>query len=214
MRRQALLEEIMGYTTDFDGRFNLDRKLTPEHAEYLRKFSRTRRMRRDEVITPNRDDPVREAVGLPVGPEGAYFVGALGWAGQEDESIRNIRLELEKGGMRFVETYNSAYALLGIIDYNLPPEGQPGLWCQWVPTEDLMGIEWDEGEKFYDYVAWLEYIVKHFLKPWGYVLNGEVDWGGEGCRYGEEDRGTIYCVDNCIATSHDAALKLLAQAGK
>ena len=26
----------------------------------------------------------------------------------------------------------------GIRDYNRPPEGQPGLWCQWVPTEDVI----------------------------------------------------------------------------
>ena len=28
-----------------------------------------------------------------------------------------------------------------IIDQNIPPKTQPGLWLQWVPTEDGNGIE-------------------------------------------------------------------------
>lgn len=52
-----------------------------------------------------------------------------------------------------------------IMEYNVPPEGQPGLWCQWVPTHDGTGIEWDGNEKFYDSPEWMTYIIDHFLKP-------------------------------------------------
>ena len=38
-----------------------------------------------------------------------------------------------------------------IVDFNEPPSTQPGLWCQWTPTQDGMGIEWDGNEKFYNY---------------------------------------------------------------
>lgn len=52
-----------------------------------------------------------------------------------------------------------------IINHNEPPEGQPGLWCQWVPTHDNTGLEWDGNEKFYDSVEWMRYLIDHFLKP-------------------------------------------------
>lgn len=160
----------MGYTTDFNGEFNLDKPLTIEHRAYLTKFSETRRMRRNPSVADKLPDPDRIAVGLPVGNEGEYFVGAEGFAGQDrDDSV---------------------------VDYNSSPNNQPGLWCQWIPTEDGTAIVWDGGEKFYDYVEWLEYIIKNFLAPWGYVLNGEVEWFGEDAN----DRGKIVVKNNAVKT--------------
>jgi len=69
----------VGYTTDFNGEFSLDKQLSDEHYEYLLKFSETRRMKRDAVKVAHLKDPVREAVGLDVGIEGEFFVGAKGW---------------------------------------------------------------------------------------------------------------------------------------
>ena len=51
------------------------------------------------------------------------------------------------------------------------------------------------GEKFYDYVGWIEYLIANFLKPWGYVLNGEVEWHGED----GDDRGMIVVKDNVVS---------------
>lgn len=83
-----------------------------------------------------------------------------------------------------------------VIDHNRPPRTQPSLWLQWVPTEDGMGIEWDGGEKFYNYVEWLEYLIEKILEPRGYILNGEVYW------YGEDrgDNGIIKVKDNQVST--------------
>lgn len=159
-----------GYTTEFEGRFDLDRPLTTEHNNYLLAFSQTRRMRRNAKITVKRDDRLRVAACLPVGVEGGYFVGETGWAGQD------------KG--------------IDVLDYNAPPAGQPGLWCQWVPTRYLDGIEWDGAEKFSDYVEWLRYLIEHFLAPWGYTLNGTVTWQGEEIG----DVGRIVCADNVVTT--------------
>ena len=78
--------------------------------------------------------------------------------------------------------------------YTQPHPDMPGLWCQWVPTEDGTGLEWDGGEKFYSYVEWLEYLIKHFIEPWGLVLNGEVEWRGVEWN----DTGTIYAIDNKV----------------
>lgn len=70
----------------------------------------------------------------------------------------------------------------------------PSHYCQWTPTADGTGIEWDGGEKFYDYTEWLAYIVEHFLRPWGYTLNGSVKWQGEDM----DDRGVLIVEDNCV----------------
>jgi hypothetical protein len=163
---------IMGYSTDFEGLFRLDRPLTPDHRAYLLKFSETRRMRRDPAIAEQMPDPERVAVGLPLGPERAYFVGGTGFAGQDHDP--------------------------SILDYNEPPERQPGLWCQWEPNEAGDAIRWNGAEMFYDYVKWLEYLIAHFLEPWGYLLTGEVLWQGEDV----EDRGVILVEDNRIRTQH------------
>ena len=171
----------MGYTTDFDGYFELNKPLKPEHAAYLHKFSDTRRMKRSEKITAGRPDPIREAVGLPVGKDGGYFVGAGGMCGQE-------------GG--FGGGHDDDRNKLGILEYNSAPSDQPGLWCKWEPTEDNQGIQWSGAEKFYEYIPWLEYLITHFLAPWGYVLNGTVKWSGED----SEDHGKIVVTKNKVKT--------------
>lgn len=158
----------MGYSTSFDGSFDVTPALTDAQIVYLRAFSETRRMSRDPAIAATFPDPKREAVGLPIGPQGAYFVGGKGDFGQDDDA--------------------------SVINSNREPNGQPGLWCQWVPTDDGTGLEWDGGEKFYEYEAWLGYIVTHFLAPWGCTLNGCVEWEGEE----EEDTGAIGVINNVI----------------
>lgn len=141
----------MGYTTEFKGEFTLDRPLSPEHKAYLVKFSEQRHMKRDPKVTESLPDPVRQAVGLEVGPEGDFFVG-------DDDPSQQVP---------------------SIIDHNECPEDQPGLWCQWIPNEDGTAIVWDGGDKFYNYREWLLYVIDYFLAPWGYVLNGDVVWQGD-----------------------------------
>jgi len=159
----------MGYDTDFFGEFTLDKPLSDAHAAYLRAFGDSRRMKRNMVALVNVADPIREAAGLPIGVEGEYFIG-------------------EKEFCRFDNTDVS------IIDPNRPPSTQHGLYCQWIPNEDGTEIEWDQSEKFYNYIEWIEYIIDNFLKPWGYVLNGEVTW--EGSESG--DLGKIVVDDNTV----------------
>ena len=79
-----------------------------------------------------------------------------------------------------------------VIHINMPPVGQPGLWCQWMIEEDM--LMWDGGEKFDEYEEWLNYLIKNFFEPLGYVLNGDIEWQGE--EY--DDFGVIHVVDNFI----------------
>ncbi len=146
----------MGYTTDFEGKFNLDRKLDEKLHVFLKKFNEVRHMGRKDL-------------GKEFGVEGEFYVDGdtEGWTGEN-----------------------------GIIDHNEPPSTQPGLWCGWVPTEDGLSIEWDGGEKFYKYIEWLEYIIKNFIKPNKYKLNGEVTWQGEE----SDDFGKIVVKNNKVTT--------------
>lgn len=50
-----------------------------------------------------------------------------------------------------------------VLENNIPPDGQPGLWCKWIPNEDGTAIVWNGHEKFYDSVAWMQYLIDHFL---------------------------------------------------
>lgn len=162
----------MGYHTDFEGAFTLDKPLTEAQRTYLNKFASTRRMHRSESKVAELPDPVREAVGLPVGLDGGYYVGGTGFMGQDNDDSVN--------------------------DHNHEPLGQPGLWCQWVPNEDGTCIEWDGGEKFYHYVPWIKYIITHFLRPWGYTLNGTVSFRGENFN----DVGDIVITNNEVAVKY------------
>jgi hypothetical protein len=158
----------MGYTTEFKGEFKLDRPLSHAHKAYLTRFSETRRMKRVALETSWLPDPLREAVGLPVGVDGAFYVGDKDEAGQTRSA--------------------------DIVDYNEPPNGQPGLWCKWIPNETGTALEWDGREKFYFYVEWLEYLIRNFLAPWGYTVNGTVEFQGEAMG----DHGFIVVENNTI----------------
>lgn len=112
--------------------------------------------------------------------QSAYYVGGGGLAGQARED--------------------------DIIDYNMPPEEQPGLWCQWVPNRFGNKIEWDGGEKFYNSVEWMEYIIDHFFGddplakselPFlqSHKLNGEILAQGEDI----DDRWRLIVKDNVVS---------------
>lgn len=106
--------------------------------------------------------------------KGPYFVEGRGYGGQDHEG--------------------------DIIVYNTPPEGQPGLWCHWIPNpDDASEIIWDEGEKFYNATDWIAYIIDHFIGtnpiakdalPFlqSHTINGTVTAQGE-------DRDDLWCIE-------------------
>lgn len=49
--------------------------------------------------------------------------------------------------------------------YNRVALGQPQLWCGWSVCTRGCCLAWDGREKFYSPVAWLEYLIDHFLSP-------------------------------------------------
>jgi hypothetical protein len=90
-----------------------------------------------------------------------------------------------------------------ILDPNIPPDGQPNVHCQWVPTKDGEAIKWDGGEKFRAADEWMQYLIDHFIGntprakatlPFlqGHVLNGEIEASGEH----PDDRWKLIVEDN------------------
>ena len=157
----------MGYCTDFSGRLEFNKPITDELRGYIKKFNETRRMIRDvEKIKEIYPNWTELCFNGNLGREGEYFVGGDGFMGQEKDA--------------------------SVVNYNYAPASQPGLWCQWIINGDY--LEWDGGEKFYNYIEWLEYLIKHFFAPLGYVLNGDITWQGED----SDDCGVIQVTDNLV----------------
>ncbi len=180
----------MGYTTDFYGSLKLSRPATEKERDYINLISSTRRVKRDvnklmSLYNGEHGNPFAKG-NTPeeiYGHEGEYFAKDDNNFGQDnDGSI--IDINLAPGETEF---------LAGRKKIKL---GQPGLWCQWIVTEDGTELTWDGGEKFYNYVEWLEYYIKHFFEPWGIKLNGEIEWAGED----REDMGKIVVTDNVVKT--------------
>jgi hypothetical protein len=161
----------MGYSTDFYGSLSFNKPVAPWLVAYINKFSNTRRMKRDpEKIKEQFPNWGELCFNGELGEEGEYFIGGTGSFGQG------------------VDT--------SVLDHNSPAKTQPGLWCQWIVNEKENCLEWDGGEKFYNYEEWLDYLIDNFFEPLGYVLNGDIQWQGED----DDDCGTIHVEDNIIST--------------
>lgn len=196
----------MGYTTDFNGELEIDPPLEPAQVEYLRAFNGTRRVKRDADKAARLPDYRRDTVGLPIGPQGAYYVGSAddGNFGQNDDGSI-VDGNTPPGAVNASDFYPKApgkydpdwYEKYEKAQEMAVAEGaQPGLWCQWTVSEDGTLLMWDGGEKFYNYVEWLRYLVEHFFRPWGRKLDGEIYWQGED----PDDRGKIVVTANEIQT--------------
>lgn len=107
--------------------------------------------------------------------------------------------ELGEYGQYFI---GNKYADESVIDRNRPAPGVPELWCQWMINEDGQ-LVWDQGEKFYEYIPWLKYLIEHFFAPNGYVLNGEMEFEGED----DEDFGVIVVTDNVVEVKYGYHIK-------
>ena len=169
----------MGYTTDFYGSVSFNKPIADELKNYINTFSETRRMKRDvEKIKKTFPDWEKNCFNGNLGVDGEYFVGGNGFMGQDrDDSI---------------------------VNYNYPPETQPGLWCQWMIDDDG-NLVWDGGEKFYEYGEWLTYLIDNFLAPSGYVCNGEIEFQGEDMN----DFGTIHVKDNVVTVEYGMRIQSL-----
>lgn len=125
----------MGYDTRFEGAFKLNIPLDPTTTKLINGLNRTRRMKRDLTKLGMTEE---EAAGYGIEGE-LYCPPEENFAGQDHDA--------------------------SVLDHNNPPSTQPGLWCQWCYNEKEQCIKWDEGEKFYNYIEWLRYLIDKILNP-------------------------------------------------
>jgi hypothetical protein len=91
------------------------------------------------------------------------------------------------------ETY---LKMRGLLHTEHDEDKFPSYYCQWEMQDDKQTIQWDEEEKFYEYIKWIEFIICKILKPAGYKLSGRVTWQGEEIG----DVGVIVIKDNSLDT--------------
>lgn len=192
----------MGYSTDFFGSLKLSQPATIEQKNYINLISGTRRMQRDvnklmELYKGEHGNPFAEDKTNPeqvYGFRGEYFAKDDNNCGQNsDSSIIDYNMASgEIGWKEYDGDWNKRDELQKAL--NADKIKQPGLWCQWVLSDDGTELSWDGGEKFYNYIEWLKYYVVHFFEPWGIKLNGEITWQGED----SNDMGKIIVTDNVI----------------
>ena len=165
-------------SVNFTGKFEINKPLTEVHKRYLSAFSSTRRVARNEETVKKLKDSIREAANLPIGPQGEYFVGAI--FGSEDLEHKSI------------------------ISYNIPPNRQPSLWCQWGPSDDGKYIVWDSWVNEHYCYEWIQYLINNFIDPWGYKLNGTSKWIDT---IDQSNSGKISIVNNKVEVANFAVFK-------
>ena len=158
----------MGYTTYFNGGFYFNKEVDEKLKEYIDKYSYTRHMSYDTSL-------IKEKI-----PFWRAFT-LNGDLGKNGALIADKQRLLDDFHGEFVKDYNDN----GVC---------PGLWSHWVIEDNQ--LVWDEGEKFYNYIEWLEFYITHFFEPYDLVLNGVAYF------YGEErgDCGYIIIDENHISS--------------
>ena len=183
----------MGYTTEFTGEIRIEPPLNANEVSFLRDFNESRRMIRRN---------------------GPLFVKGSGYYGQgSDADVIDYNSasgeDLSQWGWKNQpEDWREYYE----------PDGQPGLWCQWTPSDDGTVLEWDGGEKFYNAPEWMTYLINKLLSPaagdylvqhvnederlryftFDHVLNGVIDAEGEEAG----DVWKLVVTDNVVSVQH------------
>jgi hypothetical protein len=196
----------MSHSISFRGTFTLNKALIGEHQRYLQRFAEIHHeLLRVELLHPY-PDPLREQVGLPPGPYGIYFVGIIDPFSVGDDllraefaDVRNYQQERVEAAQALVAPEESLWTYLrkqlGLENSPFEADGEkeqmlwklwkeqkwvtkllPDIWCHWRPTTDGKRIEAEKTDKFPFYCEWLQFLLDHFLIPWGYELSGQVEY--------------------------------------
>lgn len=77
-----------------------------------------------------------------------------------------------------------------------PPASQPSNHCVWAPGSEGSTLVSADDPEYSAYAAeWMEYVMEHFITPWGYAGNGSVKWQGDDAY----DKGVIIVKDNIVS---------------
>ena len=86
----------------------------------------------------------------------------------------------DRAGGPYAVPFNPAaeddHADVPIDRINRVAEGQPSLWCQWLPSWSGHVLAHDGGEKFYGASRWMQYLIDHFLAPDAVASRSGLTW--------------------------------------
>lgn len=160
----------MGYTTYFDGSFQVSPALDKSTRDLINGLCKTRRMKRDlKELSKIHHITLSEAQ-EKWGDEGQFYYNVSDF-----------------------ENYGQSKDP-SIVDFNIPPKDQPSLWLGWQYDETTQEISSNGIEKFYNYDDWIKYLITKILEPRGYTVSGTVTWHGEDY----EDLGKIEIKENIV----------------
>lgn len=154
----------MSYTYDLFGTLSVSPPLSPAQVAYIQEFSHSYRHK----FAPKWQswpNPLREAVGLPVGIDGEYISSAMGTGSDFIDNCMEVDTDT--------------------------PNNQPSFQCCWTANNKGIVVQWNKLGRTFAPAPWLEYMIEHFFKPWGVMLNGKVECHGE-----EKDDRTLIVVNN------------------
>jgi hypothetical protein len=168
----------MGYNTKFKGSLKLSKTLTKEQQKWFNDWTTIRKKHYDSNKLM----------------EHYKGVGSLdGDYGENGEFFGYIPNELRDGDNVWKSDYsqwvNGSSDLMFPIEgkNNDSPSNQPSLWNNWMIVGDE--LFYNDGDKFYGYIEWLEYIRTKILSKWGITFEDgyKIKWRGED----KGDRGSI-----------------------
>ncbi|KAL9654143.1 hypothetical protein ABK040_016489 [Willaertia magna] len=178
----------MGYTTEFEGKFNLNKNLATnlKALQQIQILSLTRRIQYNlEEILKKEKKTIEEIIQL-YGVEAEFYNPNL------STILEKYPNPLDWSYRLFTDISFSDHNDLLCSNYDSPPLCQPSLWCQWCYNKEENVLEWDGIEKFY--VDWIVYIINVVLKPEDFIVNGKVNYIGEDTN----DFGVIIVKDNVV----------------
>lgn len=95
----------------------------------------------------------------------------------------------------------------GELDDTWPPGYPDRGYCQWELTKDWMGLHWNGGEKFYEYVEWANYLIEKLFKPAGVSMTGNVKYSGEAT----DDCGVLVIENGIVVQKQFSAMAEAAE---
>ena len=150
----------------YAGQIKVAEKMPIDIVNYINCFSAIRHVKRDnKKLKEIHPDWAEHVFDYRLGTQGEYYVP--------------INEPNEK------DNYDDK----SIVDFDNPPDTQPGLWCPWVlgGERTFEGLEnaiiewgqWEQEMSGYEDFKWMKYMIDKFLKVKGYVCNGIISGIGE-----------------------------------
>lgn len=81
---------------------------------------------------------------------------------------------------------------------NIIQKNVPGYYCEWYMPDTGTLMHNDGTDYYQDYQNWLFFLLRNFIIPDHYILNGSVYWNGEDT----EDLGILVIQNNCLYLQH------------